>query len=257
MNRARSRFREATVVLLGIWSAINACATRRELPPEDPPPPSSAITTLDNLPGEACGTPLMVLARFNNSDQTFCIDRFEASIDGARLGNAHQAGGDDTSSTTDGTTEAVATVDLGVTAATGLTWYQAKAACENAGKRLCSQAEWEQACRGLSAFVYPYGDTYDETACRGFFYDTDAAPAVTGSLHTCGSVFGVYDMSGNLEEWVDGLAERVPGSGIFNDRAVRGGSFRSNREALRCVGSEFRAAPGTSADNRGFRCCSN
>ncbi|MEM6733715.1 MAG: SUMF1/EgtB/PvdO family nonheme iron enzyme, partial [Myxococcota bacterium] len=77
----------------------------------------------------------------------------------------------------------------------------------------------------------------------------------TGSLNTCGSAEGVFDMSGNLAEWTSTPVAREPGSDVLNDRAVRGGSFRSNFSALRCVGEEFRAAPGTLADDIGFRCC--
>ena len=38
---------------------------------------------------------------------------------------------------------------------------QAQQACEGAGKRLCTDAEWLRACRGAADNIYPYGDTRD------------------------------------------------------------------------------------------------
>ncbi len=241
--------------LLIVACLLCACGERRH---RDAPPEPENVTTLEGLPGTPCGSPLMVVVSYADSTQgTFCIDRFEASLDGGTLGNAHQAGGDDLSDSTDGSTKAAATVNLAIKPAASVSWYQAKAACKNAGKRLCTIEEWERACRGPAGLVYPYGDDMDEKACQGFFAFPEERPEVTGSLKSCGSAFGVYDMSGNVEEWTASAAERVPGSLVFNDRAVRGGSFKSNVSALACVGPEFHEAPGSADVDRGFRCCSD
>ncbi|HTJ82660.1 MAG TPA: SUMF1/EgtB/PvdO family nonheme iron enzyme, partial [Polyangiaceae bacterium] len=42
---------------------------------------------------------------------------------------------------------------------------EASAACEAAGKRLCTRTEWQRACRRDGRAVYPYGDARDPGAC--------------------------------------------------------------------------------------------
>ena len=105
---------------------------------------------------------------------------------------------------------------------------QAAAMCANSGKRLCTLAEWTAACRGEPDhdYVYPYGDTYDPTACNEGrespiirLYgpnpsyanaelndpeddQLDAGLARGGSFPKCVSTYGAFDMHGNLHEWV-------------------------------------------------------
>lgn len=237
----------AFVLALGL---AGACAERFEPKDDDVP---TGITSVDGLPGTPCESGAMVLVTGAAGEQ-FCIDRFEASIDSGALGNAMQ-GTSDVDLSLDGSTHAEARLNLGALPRTGLSWYQAKAACENAGKRLCTLAEWERACRGPESWLYPYGDDVQDTTCNGFFSYYPAKPAVTGAMRECGSAYGAYDMSGNLEEWTATAVARIPGATTLDDRAIRGGGFRANSRALSCVGDEFHAAPGTSADDRGFRCC--
>ena len=107
----------------------------------------------------------------------------------------------------------------------------AETACANAGKRLCTLDEWTLACRGQRGTKFPYGPTYRANACNvfrqahpgmtlhgSFSIDLDdprmnqvtlaGDPLLrpTGGTETCKSVWGddaVYDMVGNLDEWVD------------------------------------------------------
>ncbi len=105
---------------------------------------------------------------------------------------------------------------------------EASAACENAGKRLCTIREWYRACTGSTGTAYPYGHRYIAGRCntgrphllsmlfgddpRGWKYDEhfnsprlNQEPgflAVTGSHQGCTSDAGTYDMVGNLHEWV-------------------------------------------------------
>lgn len=231
-----------------------ACGPDRFEQPEPEPEPA-VFVDLRTAPGDAsCGDPLMVRIALGNG--TFCIDRFEAFVDGSILGNPSQ-GSDDTDTSVDGSTQTVAGVEVQVTPRATVTWYQASSSCQNAGKRLCTVGEWERACRGSELSVYPYGDEVDDDACNGFFNGNGAGALLTGSLPSCGNDFGAYDMSGNLTEWTATAVERTPGSGVLNDRAVRGGSFRANFSALRCLGEEFHEAPATANDEIGFRCCSD
>ena len=104
---------------------------------------------------------------------------------------------------------------------------EAAEACANAGKRLCSRAEWTRACKGRSWSRYPYGNEGKRGACNtgkvhllekfygrsrgGWTYEVfndprlDREPgflAKSGEHQTCGSDEGVFDMVGNLHEWV-------------------------------------------------------
>jgi hypothetical protein len=106
----------------------------------------------------------------------------------------------------------------------------AEVACLAAGKRLCTLEEWVFACRGEGGHKFPYGDRYEEGRCNVF---REAHPAQilhgdmsvghldprlnlvqgqsgpllrkTGATTSCKSVWGsdaVFDMVGNLDEWV-------------------------------------------------------
>ncbi|HMA92822.1 MAG TPA: SUMF1/EgtB/PvdO family nonheme iron enzyme, partial [Polyangiaceae bacterium] len=123
----------------------------------------------------------------------------------------------------------------------------AQRACERAGKRLCTATEWVTACRGQQNRQYPYGSQYMQGACNIF---RDAHPAAvlhgnaseghldprlnrveadggpllrsTGATPSCKSEWGadaVYDMVGNLDEWVED--ENGAFHGGFYSRATR------------------------------------
>jgi formylglycine-generating enzyme len=107
----------------------------------------------------------------------------------------------------------------------------AQRACENAGKRLCSDQEWVTACRGQHNTKFPYGHFYEEGRCNVFrathparVLHGDASSGhldprlnqvteagdpllrLTGATPACRSEWNgdaVYDMVGNLDEWVD------------------------------------------------------
>jgi formylglycine-generating enzyme required for sulfatase activity len=126
---------------------------------------------------------------------------------------------------------------------TGLSHTQAKALCESHGKRLCTDDEWEKACRGPQNFVYSYGDTFDEEFCgRGL-----DEPHLAGALPKCSSSWGVYDISGNLREWTD--TPRGEGRHL-----VKGGQSGAAARGTRCAAatdlSDQFADP-----TLGARCC--
>ena len=121
--------------------------------------------------------------------------------------------------------------------------------CKDAGKRLCTELEWERSCKGATNTTYPYGNSFDAGKCitedaKG----DDRALSPAGSAAQCKSSFGVYDLSGNALEWTSSKLEKV--------HVAKGGSHDRPDYAARCA---YRyPAPGkTKAKEIGFRCCAD
>ncbi len=145
-------------------------------------------------------------------------------------------------------------------------WADAAAACAAAGKRLCTEAEWQAACEGAAGNLYPYGNTYDAETCNGEDYDPDCtAPdddwvQATGAPHGCPppattqclSDDGVVDQSGNLMEWTGTQVGSSP-----TTYRIRGGSYFSIEPALTCDFDFISAEPDYRYDDLGFRCCAD
>lgn len=123
-------------------------------------------------------------------------------------------------------------------------WYMAYDSCRAAVKRLCSSDEWELACGGTNRSEYPYGNTYEITTCN----TETTGPFPSGSLEECRSLFGVYDLSGNLREWTATRAK--------NDRHYQVyGGFWDNRGASKCISTQYSFFPENKFIAIGFRCC--
>ncbi len=158
-----------------------------------------------------------------------CIDRYEASH---AMGN-------------------IAMSNPGVYPWANLTWEAAQAGCENAGKRLCTEEEWEAACVGPPPGAdYPYGSVYSSNACNGQDHGVGAA-VPTSSMTACeGGYDGIFDMSGNVWEWTSTCADTTC--------RIRGGSFSpvgGDFLSLKCSGASSSPVAATAA-YVGFRCCS-
>jgi len=81
-----------------------------------------------------------------------------------------------------------------------VTWYQAKSFCEWRGARLPSEAEWEKAARGIDSRSYSWGSKLD---CSYVNYNKcNGDTTQVGSYEQGISPYGLYDMSGNVWEWV-------------------------------------------------------
>ena len=148
-----------------------------------------------------------------------------------------------------------------------VTWPEADALCTEAGKRLCSENEWERACRGPENHRYSYGDTRDATRCNTPINGTGPGPegapvAVSGAHPGCRTSEGVYDLNGNLSEWTsDGYQgppepfNRTATPSKESWRVVRGGTmWKETFYGQDCLSRHGHDNTFKNMDD-GFRCC--
>jgi len=82
---------------------------------------------------------------------------------------------------------------------TMVSWFDAKAYCEQLGKRLPNEAEWEKAARGASGRRWPWGDAMDPAKVNTYY--NVGSTTIVSRYNTGVSVYDVYDMAGNVSEW--------------------------------------------------------
>ncbi len=131
---------------------------------------------------------------------------------------------------------------------TGITQAEAAGTCAAAGKRLCSELEWERACKGPDNDTYEYGKHYAPDRCG-----TGALPSMrpTGLNVGCRSRFGVRDMHGGVWEWTASPWGRGTNRDLVT---LRGGNAADGELVGRCANAMARP-PGTKSGTIGFRCC--
>ena len=128
-----------------------------------------------------------------------------------------------------------------------VSWKTAKARCQKRGKRLCTEAEWEKACKGASNFRYAYGNQWDPQRCNTADEEgNDRTAATSGSFSRCRSRLGVLDLSGNVAEWT--------ATKQGTRYVIKGGSADRQGYDSRCAARSWKAAR-HSSEYLGFRCC--
>ena len=146
---------------------------------------------------------------------------------------------------------------------------EAESACAAAGKRLCSEFEWELACEGPERLPWPYGWERSEGRCNSDkpFRAYDEANLTTvddrvrnrevarlwqgveaGAFPTCASAFGVRDLVGNVEEWVRTSRKEWP-----HRSSLKGGYW--SKPWTGCRGTNERHGGSFRYYQVGFRCC--
>lgn len=124
--------------------------------------------------------------------------------------------------------------------------------CGEKGKRLCTELEWERACKGPDNATYEYGDTYRSAPCGTGQAAELGFRRPSGERSACRSGFGVRELHGGAWEWTQstwGRGTHDPSLGV-----LRGGNAEAGEIVGRCANAIGRPAS-KRQPSFGFRCC--
>jgi hypothetical protein len=253
--RARDRVIGWHIVGLSMFVACAHCEPSRV------PSPARTATISEEAAGlQRCPKEMALV------DDRVCVDRWEAS-----LVEVTPSGDRDFSPYESPDGSVVRAVSRpGVVPQGYISRDQAEQACEASNKRLCTESEWMAACAGAPARTYPYGNVWEKGACN----DSGFAPlqhlygnsrsaylqgpmndprlnqltgtvAKTGEFPRCAGDLRIYDMVGNLHEWVKSPRATFRG-GYYLDVHLNGPGCSYRTTAHAAAYHDY---------STGFRCC--
>ncbi len=150
-------------------------------------------------------------------------------------------------------------------------WQIAKESCEMEGERLCAWAEWQKVCGQAVGMNYPFGDNFECGKCSFVSCtqpDNILGPGEirpSGSFPACAGRYGVYDMAGNVSEFVDDLwgpwdDDRMVAGGSYNEnwmnnqKLLESGKWEFDTYSSQCSAVHHHE-PNIRHEDDGFRCC--
>jgi formylglycine-generating enzyme required for sulfatase activity len=172
----------------------------------------------------------------------------------------------------DGTAYSIQNPDVVRYPVTFVTWYGAKEYCETLNRRLPTEAEWERAARGPQNFTYPWGFTFETTRANSSRPEKIGTVAVD-SYPTGRSSDGIYNLAGNVEEWVSDwyqqdyytelarlngntATDNPQGPTSGTQKVLRGGAWDQLPIFLRSMHRRYLSLSETYG-NTGFRCAAD
>ncbi len=171
-----------------------------------------------------------------HGEERFCMDRYEARIE-VQEGRVVALSADHERPTN------------------AVSYERAETACEGAGYRLCRVNEWDLACGGPERRTFSFGNTFEEGRCNTALDASDVTGrslAASGSHERCVTPEGIYDLTGNLGEWID----EADLTGTL--RELRGGAYANYDRFSHCTPERHAFQPTDSSyDGQGFRCCAD
>jgi hypothetical protein len=131
---------------------------------------------------------------------------------------------------------------------TSVSQPEAFALCQKASKRLCSELEWERACKGPQNNRYAWGQRFRADACQ---LGSVILARPSGMKVGCHSDYDVFDLHGGVLEWTGSPWRRGTTQDLF---VLKGGNGIDGELLGRCANAEF-APPMQRSQTVGFRCC--
>lgn len=141
----------------------------------------------------------------------------------------------------------------------GISWYEADAYCLWQAKRLPTEMEWEKAARGEDGRLFVWGNEFDRNLAN---FGKTVQPVK--SVESDKSVYGVYDMNGNVSEWTASWYQPYPQTDLNDDnfghklKVIRGGAYNKREhgfiEQFTLLPFRNVAPPELRTWNTGFRC---
>lgn len=256
-----------TAAVEAATAEATAVPTDEPTPTTEPTPTETAVAVPDGMVLIPAGTFLMGSATGQGNElpehevslDAYFIDQFEVSNEAYRAcvtaGGCVQTGFAN-SFRRSGYRDDPEYADYPVV---GISWEMANAYCEWAGKRLPTEAEWEYAASGPDNFIWPWGNAFDPLLSAASAADTEAVDAFPDGV----SPFDVYNMAGNVNEWVADMFDANfyansptanPVSLVGNGRVFRGGSFDNPNGDFYTTSRRYNRPASTADVDIGIRC---